>query len=121
MRRNGYDPYHGRSRGRTVLKVLIGVLLVLLVVSIAALFFLEPYIHYSIDGVRLELPFFQGAEEDPDPLTDTVPIQVATPPRLLRLNRRRTIAECCCRFPPSATALPSPRRRRRAPPPFFLK
>lgn len=79
MRRNGYDPYHGRSRGRTVLKVLIGVLLVLLVVSIAALFFLEPYIHYSIDGVRLELPFFQGAEEDPDPPTDTVPIQVATP------------------------------------------
>ena len=56
MRRNGYDPYHGRSRGRTVLKVLIGVLLVLLVVSIAALFFLEPYIHDSIDGVRLELP-----------------------------------------------------------------
>lgn len=79
MRRNGYDSYHGRSRGRTVLKVLIGVLLVLLVVSIAALFFLEPYIHYSIDGVRLELPFFQGAEEDPDPPTDTVPIQVATP------------------------------------------
>lgn len=79
MRRNGYDSYHGRSRGRTALKVLIGVLLVLLVVSIAALFFLEPYIHYSIDGVRLELPFFQGAEEDPDPPTDTVPIQVATP------------------------------------------
>ena len=41
VRRNGYESYHGRSRGRTALKVLIGVLLVLLVLSVAALFFLE--------------------------------------------------------------------------------
>ena len=79
MRRNGYDPYHGRSRGRTALKVLIGVLLVLLVLSVAALFFLEPYIHYSADGVRLDLPFFGGGETQSDPSVSTVPIQVVTP------------------------------------------
>ena len=37
MRRYGYDPYHGRSRGRTALKIVIGVLLVLLVLAVAAL------------------------------------------------------------------------------------
>ena len=81
MRRNGYESYHGRSRGRNALKVLIGVLLVLLVLSVAALFFLEPYIRYSADGVRLELPFFGGGETEtePDPPAGTVPIQITTP------------------------------------------
>ena len=79
MRRNGYESYHGRSRGRTALKVLIGVLLVLLVLSVAALLFLEPYIHYSADGVRVELPFFGGGQTEPEPPAVTVPIQVTTP------------------------------------------
>ena len=79
MRRNGYESYHGRSRGRNALKVLIGVLLVLLVLSVAALFFLEPYIRYSADGVRLELPFFDGGQTEPDPPAGTVPIQITTP------------------------------------------
>ena len=79
MRRNGYESYHGRSRGRNALKVLIGVLLVLLVLSVAALFFLEPYIHYSADGVRVELPFFGGGQTEPDPPAGTVPIQITTP------------------------------------------
>lgn len=81
MRRNGYESYHGRSRGRNALKVLIGVLLVLLVLSVAALFFLEPYIRYSADGVRVELPFFGGSETEtePDPPAGTVPIQITTP------------------------------------------
>ena len=33
MRRNGYDSYHGRSRVRTFLKVLIVLLLVVLAVA----------------------------------------------------------------------------------------
>lgn len=78
MRRNGYDPYHGRRGGRTALKIIIGVLLVLLVLALAALFFLEPYIHYSSDGVRLELPFFQGKEET-EPPEDSAPLQIGTP------------------------------------------
>lgn len=80
VRRNGYESYHGRSRGRTVMKALIGVLLVLLVLSVAALFFLEPYIHYSADGVRVELPFFGGGgQAQADPPAGTVPIQITTP------------------------------------------
>ena len=79
MRRYGYDPYHGRSRGRTALKILIGVLLVLLVLSVAALLFLEPYIRYSADGVRVELPFFQGesGEEEPPPVSAA--LEIVTP------------------------------------------
>ena len=78
MRRYGYDPYHGRSRGRTALKIVIGVLLVLLVLAVAALLFLEPYIRYSSDGVRLELPFFQSGG-DPEPPKESIPLQISTP------------------------------------------
>ena len=40
MRRNGYDSYHGRSRVRTFLKVLIVLLLVVLAVAVGALLWL---------------------------------------------------------------------------------
>lgn len=81
LRRNGYDPYHGRSRGRTALKILIVILLVALALSVAALLFLEPYIRYSSDGVRVELPpiFQSGGETEPDEPAGSVPIQVVTP------------------------------------------
>lgn len=63
MKRDGYDTYHGRNRFGTFLKVLIVVLLLVLVAAVAALFFLERYIVYSSDGVRLELPIFQDKGE----------------------------------------------------------
>ena len=44
MRRNGYDPYRGRGGFRTALKVFIGVLIAVLVLAVAALIWLEPYI-----------------------------------------------------------------------------
>ena len=78
MRRDGYDAYHGRNRFGTFLKVLIIVLLILLVAAVAALFFLEPYIVYSSDGVRLNLPFFQE-KEDPAPDTSAPAVVVSTP------------------------------------------
>lgn len=76
MRRNGYDSYRGRSRFRTALKVLIGVLAVLLVLAVAALIWLEPYIDYSAGGIRINLPFFQ--REQPE-ATGSAPVVVATP------------------------------------------
>lgn len=79
MRRNGYDSYHGRRRGRTVLLVLIVILLIVLVMSLAALFFLEPYIHYSADGVRIDLPpITQGTEDENQPV-NTEPLEFTTP------------------------------------------
>ena len=66
MRRNGYDSYRGRSRFRTVMKVLIGVLLVVLVLAVAALIWLEPYLGYSAGGIRINLPFFR--REQPEDL-----------------------------------------------------
>ncbi|WP_130870682.1 putative glycoside hydrolase [Intestinimonas massiliensis (ex Afouda et al. 2020)] len=78
MRRDGYDAYHGRNRFGTFLKVLIIVLIILLAAAVAALLFLEPYIVYSSDGVRLELPFFQE-KEDPEPDTSAPAVVVSTP------------------------------------------
>ena len=76
MRRNGYDSYRGRSRFRTALKVLIGLLLVALVLAVAALIWLEPHIDYSAGGIRISLPFFQG--EGPEE-TGGAPVVVTTP------------------------------------------
>ena len=83
MRRSGYDSYHGKSPGRTALKVIIVVLLLLLGAALAALFVLEPYIKYSADGVRVDLPFFEDKEEQPFPevsLTVTTPEPEETVP-----------------------------------------
>lgn len=76
MRRNGYDSYRGRSRFRTVMKVLIGVLLVVLVLAVAALIWLEPYLGYSAGGIRINLPFFR--REQPEE-TGGAPVVVTTP------------------------------------------
>ena len=102
MRRNGYDSYHGRRRGRTVLLILITALLIILMLSLAALFFLEPYIHYSSDGVRIDLPpLFQKTEDD-NPPDSTAPLQFTTPtptrlppPRLRRRHRPASGAWNC--------------------------
>ena len=62
MKRGGYDPYRGRSRFRTGLKVLIGLLAAALVLAVAAFLWLEPYIDYSAGGIRISLPFFRRGE-----------------------------------------------------------
>lgn len=67
MRGDRYNSYRGRSRFATVVKVLIVVLVLALLAALAALFFLERYIVYSSDGVRLELPFFQKEEPPEEP------------------------------------------------------
>ena len=77
MRRNGYDSYHGRNRFATFLKILIAVLALILILVLAALFFLEPYIVYSADGVRLELPFLQERQEE-EPGVSQPPVVVST-------------------------------------------
>lgn len=77
MKRDSYDAYHGRNRFGTFLKMLIVVLLVLLAAAVAALLFLEPYIVYSADGVRLELPFFHR-ETEPEPETSAPALVVTT-------------------------------------------
>lgn len=76
MRRNGYDSYYGRSRVRTFLKVLIVLLLVVLAVAVGALLWLEPYIDYSANGIKINLPFFQ--QKEPAPATGA-PVVVTTP------------------------------------------
>ena len=60
----GYGAYRGRSRGRTFLKILILVLVALLIATVVAFFRLEPYIIYTSDGIRLDLP---GHGEDTAP------------------------------------------------------
>lgn len=86
MRRNRsygrgcYSSYRGRSALSTPLKVLAIFLAVVLVLSVAALFFLEPYWVYSADGGRLLLPWVQENEEDPASLPSaSQPLVVLTP------------------------------------------
>ena len=61
----GYGSYRGRSRGRTALKVLIGVLAAVLILVVVGAFLLEPYLVYTSDGVRVDLPFGQDGENTP--------------------------------------------------------
>ena len=65
MAAKGYGTYHGRSRLRTALKVVIVLLVVLLVLAVATLLLMDGHIVYSSDGIRLDLPFVQkGGAED---------------------------------------------------------
>ncbi len=68
----GYSTYRGRSPMRTFLKIVILLLTSVLILAILALFFLQKYIVYSTDGIRLELPFFSG--RPPAETTPAVPI-----------------------------------------------
>lgn len=79
--RGGYSHYRGRSPFSTPLKVIALLLAALLVLAVAALFFLEPYWVYSADGGRLYLPWVQEPEEtDDQPLpTPSQPLVVITP------------------------------------------
>jgi len=87
-RRNhyGYGSYRGRSRARTFLKVVIAVLAIVLVLLVAAYFFLQKYMVVTSDGVRFELPFFVNKPTPsvaPTPATaePTTPVVVTpTPP-----------------------------------------
>lgn len=55
-----YGSYRGRTGARDVLKVVAVLLLILLVLSLGAFFFLQKYMVYSDDGTaRLELPFMK--------------------------------------------------------------
>lgn len=80
MRRGPYGSYRGRSRFAVWVKVLVVVLVLALLGALAALFFLEPYIVYSSDGVRLELPFLHREEpEEPGQVVVTTVPPTASP------------------------------------------
>lgn len=75
-----YSHYRGRSALSTPLKVIAIFLAVVLVLSVAALFFLEPYWVYSAEGGRLLLPWTQEDEDTSTPLpTASQPLVVLTP------------------------------------------
>ena len=83
MRGDRYNSYRGRGRFATGIKVLIVVLVLALLAALAALFFLERYIVYSSDGVRLELPFFQKDEPPEEPgrvVVETAPVSPSPSP-----------------------------------------
>lgn len=81
----GYDSYRGRSPMRTFLKGVILLLAAVLVIAVIALLFLQRYIVYSADGIRIDFPFFQNGEasaaptETPSGPVETAPLVVLTP------------------------------------------
>ena len=77
----GYDSYRGRSPLRTFLKATAVVLAVVLLLGVAALFFLEPYWVVSADGAQLRLPWSQqtpAPSAEPIPFSSS-PVVVVTP------------------------------------------
>ena len=72
--RIGYQEYRGRSRGSTVLKVIIAFLVLLLIAGVLFMIFMGEYIEYTDDGVRVHLPWMVSDESQPpelpsDPVT----------------------------------------------------
>ena len=63
----GYGAYHGRSRFRTFLKVLIVLLVVVLLFAVAAVLLLDRYWVYDRDGARLEIPFLHPQQDTQPP------------------------------------------------------
>jgi uncharacterized RDD family membrane protein YckC len=70
-KQNRYQAYRGRSNRSGPLKVLVIVLAVVLLVLAAIFFWLQNYMVYTPDGVRLELPF--GLYHPPAPPPPTPP------------------------------------------------
>ena len=71
MRRShrGYSGYRGRRTSTDVLRIVAVALGALVVLAAAALFYVQNYLVYTDDGVRVDLPFGLFREEDslPDP------------------------------------------------------
>jgi len=87
-----YGSYRGRTGAADVLKVIAVLLVILLVLSLGAFFFLQRYLVYSDDGsVRLELPFFQEKipEEEEVPLppveTPEPEVEIVAPAEPVRI------------------------------------
>ena len=74
-----YSSYRGRSPLSTPLKVIAVFLAVVLVLSVAALFFLEPYWVYSAEGGRLRLPWTSEEGDSTPAPTASQPLVVLTP------------------------------------------
>ena len=78
----GYGSYRGRSGTSAVLKGIIVVLAIILVLAVAAFFYLQRYMVYSDDGTaRLELPFLRREEPAASlpPVVTQVPEPTPTP------------------------------------------
>lgn len=81
-RRNsyGYSEYHGRSggRARTVLLFIIALLAVLLAAGAAFMAFMNPYVEYTDDGIKIHWPWVQESETPPPIASD--PLEVVSDP-----------------------------------------
>lgn len=74
------NSYRGRNRGRNPLHVIIVVLLFLLIFCVVGFFFLDPYIVYTDNGIRLDLTFFdEGGTTAPAASSNPVAVVEATP------------------------------------------
>ena len=88
MRAKGYGSYRGQSRLKKALKIFAVIVLVLIVLGVALTVYLQQFLVFSSDGVRLELPFLQeDAEQElpeqavsPEPVTSPLPpLEVVEP------------------------------------------
>lgn len=77
-----YGGYHGKNTARSVLKIILTAVAVVLATALAVLLIGQRYIVYTDDGVRLELPFFQREETvQVDESTPVDIVQIPAPPK----------------------------------------
>ncbi len=76
----GYGSYRGTSRSSGILKGVALFLVGVLILAVAAFFYLQQYMVYEDDGtVRLDIPFFQRETPTPSPIPSG-PVSVTTAP-----------------------------------------
>ena len=80
MRAKGYGSYRGQSRLKKILKIFAVIVLVLIVLGVALTVYLQQFLVFSNDGVRLELPFLQQEGEPEPPPEQTVSPEPVTSP-----------------------------------------
>ena len=84
MRAKGYGSYRGQTRLKKALKAIAIIIVVLLLLGVALTIYLQQFLVFSNDGVRLELPFLQqeSGEKEPEPTPAgpaEPPVEVVTP------------------------------------------
>jgi len=87
-KQNGYQSYRGRSGRSGPLKVLVILLAIILLALAAVFFWLQDYVVYTPDGIRLDLPFGQSSPTpvptpEPTPLPPVEPVVVTPTPAVV--------------------------------------
>ena len=70
----GYRGYQGKKPKKSPMKAVVVLLVLLVLLAVAGLLFVQSYLTYTDDGVRLDVPFFP--REQPPAGDVSVPVEI---------------------------------------------